>query len=538
MATPLHRDPTTSLRPGRVATREDSGAIVPGSRWTRPLWFDGRFLGARDLERDQDDFLRRQADLGRAAGFGVVHGLMVRRVAPSGQPADAESIVISAGHGITPGGQLVTIANDLTVRISDLAEAQSLGVQFGLSAIPAPLARARTGLYVIGLRPVQFTANPIVSYPTSVQGQQAHDGDVVEATAVSLVPYPLPASNAASGTLNAAAARQIFVVGNPGHTSASLLPLAMVSIQRGAIEWLDPYLVRRESGPEFADLRFGLAQQAAQQAFLIQYDGQLRQVVTTLAQKNASARFAATDYFQALPPVGRFPLASLNVDGFTQLFFPPQADVRLRLVPDDELPALIDESMRLAPIDLTLPASAYADLAIGALVALPRQQFVATAATLPEVPLTSALPQAPAPGAPINPLRFRSGVATAAPTAADSTAWRNAIGTQTYGYYIRRRSFPMFVSQDHATAPSTTILTVTAVAGTSGWTLRATISPSSATGTVTFADGSTNLGTVDLMAGIATLIWPSLATGTHQLKATYNGDTNLTTSSATVNQTV
>jgi len=35
----------------------------------------------------------------------------------------------------------------------------------------------------------------------------------------------------------------------------------------------------------------------------------------------------------------------------------PQADVRLRVVPDDELPALIDESMSLPPIDLTLLAS-------------------------------------------------------------------------------------------------------------------------------------------------------------------------------------
>ena len=111
-------------------------------RSTRPLWFDGRFLGARDLERDQDDFLRRQADFGRAAGFGVVHGLMVRRVAPTGQPADAESIVIAAGHGLTPGGQLVTIAQDLTVRLSDLAEQQSLGTQFGIAAIPAPSSTA------------------------------------------------------------------------------------------------------------------------------------------------------------------------------------------------------------------------------------------------------------------------------------------------------------------------------------------------------------------------------------------------------------
>jgi hypothetical protein len=526
-----------SLRAGRAAAQEDSGVIVPGSQWTRPLWFDGRFLGAPDLARDQNDFLRRQADFGRAAGFGVVHGLMVQRVASTGQPPDAESIVISAGHGLTPSGQLVTIAKDLTVRLSDLAKEQSLGTQFGLSAIPAPLARVRTGLYVIGLRPVQFTANPIVSYPTGVQGQQAHEGDVVEATAVSLVPYPLPANNSTTATLNAAAARQIFVAGNSGHASASLLPLAMVSIARGAIEWVDPYLVRRESGPEFAGLRFGLAQQAAQQAFLLQYDAELRQVVTTFAQPNPP-RFAATDYFQALPPAGRFPLAGISAAGFTQLFFPPQADVRLRLVPDDELPALIDESMTLPPIDLTLPASAYADLAILALVVLPRQQFAAQAGKLPQVQLSSAVPQAPALGVSSNLAGFASRSTTPAPSAADSNAWSAAIGTQIYGYYIRRRSFPVFVSPDRATANSTTSLAVSPIAGSPGWTLRATVSPSTATGTVTFVDGSTSLGTVDLTAGTATLILPSLASGAHQLKATYNGDTNLASSTATANQTV
>ncbi|HUI95487.1 MAG TPA: Ig-like domain-containing protein [Xanthobacteraceae bacterium] len=527
---------TKILRVGPAAPRDDGGMIVPGSQWTRPLWFDGRFLGAPDLARDQHDFLRRQAEFGRAAGFGVVHGLMVQRVAPTGQPADAETIVISAGHGLTPSGQLVMIAKDLTVRLSDLAEAQSLNTQFGLSAIPAPLLRARTGLYVIGLRPVQFTANPIASYPTSVQGQQAQDGDIIEATAVSLVPYPLPANNAATATLNAAAARQIFVTGDAGQTSASLLPLAMVSIAGGAIEWVDSYLVRRESGPEFAGLRFGLAQQAAQQAFLLQYDAQLRQAVTTFGQN--PPRFAATDYFQALPPAGRFPLASLNTAAFTQLFFPPQADVRLRLVPDDELPALIDESMTLPPIDLTLATSAYADLAIFALVVLPRQQFAAQAATLPQVQLSAALPQAPALGVSGSLAGLVSRSATPAPSTATSNAWSTAIGTQVYGYYMRRRSFPVFVSPDQATVSSSTTLAVTAVPGTTGWSLRATVSPSSATGTVTFADGATNLGTVDLTAATATLIWPSLASGAHQLKATYNGDTNLANSSTTVNQTV
>src|SRR5438128_121099 len=84
------------LRPDRIAISQENGAVVRESRKTRPLWFDGRFLAARDLERDQNYFLQRQADLGRAAGFGVLHGLLVERVSAGGMAPDAETIVIRA----------------------------------------------------------------------------------------------------------------------------------------------------------------------------------------------------------------------------------------------------------------------------------------------------------------------------------------------------------------------------------------------------------------------------------------------------------
>src|SRR6266849_2907854 len=319
---------------GQITSWQGNGSIVLDSRKPRPLWFNGRFLDARDLEREQNLFLQRQADLGRASGFGVVHGLAVERVGSTDQGVDAEAIVIRAGHGITPGGGLVMITNDLTVRISDLAEEENLDVQFGISTLPAPVARTRTGFYVIALRPVQFTAHPIASYPTNVQGTRStHDANIVEATAVSLVPYPTPVRDHDAITQNAAVARQIFVAGNRGPLSDSLLPLAMISIQRGAIAWLDPYLVRRDSGPEFSGLRFGLSDPATHEAFLFQYDAQLQQAVSPFVQKGHPPRFMATDYFQALPPAGRFPLASINTDNFTQLFFPQRTDVRPSVIP-------------------------------------------------------------------------------------------------------------------------------------------------------------------------------------------------------------
>jgi len=57
-------------------------------------------------------------------------------------------------------------------------------------------------------------------------------------------------------------------------------------------------------------------------------------------------------------------------------------------------------------------------------------------------------------------------------------------------------------------------------------TLTATVSPATATGTVTFYRGSTSMGTGNLSGGVATLPVSTLSLGAHSLTATYNGDAN------------
>src|SRR5215218_6561845 len=70
-------DPRTEQQE-RLRRLQESNTLVVDDRRRRPLYFDGRFLAARDLTREQAYFLTRQADLGRAGGAGVVHGLEVR----------------------------------------------------------------------------------------------------------------------------------------------------------------------------------------------------------------------------------------------------------------------------------------------------------------------------------------------------------------------------------------------------------------------------------------------------------------------------
>jgi hypothetical protein len=58
------------------------------------------------------------------------------------------------------------------------------------------------------------------------------------------------------------------------------------------------------------------------------------------------------------------------------------------------------------------------------------------------------------------------------------------------------------------------------------------------TGPVTFTAGKTVLGTAQLSSGTAKLTISSLAVGSTKVTATYNGDSNIAKSSASVTQTV
>jgi hypothetical protein len=70
-------------------------------------------------------------------------------------------------------------------------------------------------------------------------------------------------------------------------------------------------------------------------------------------------------------------------------------------------------------------------------------------------------------------------------------------------------------------------------------TLSATVTPSAATGTIQFLDGSASLGTVTISGGSAALSLTTLTVGSHSITAVYSGDTNdATSTSAVLPQTV
>jgi hypothetical protein len=345
-----------------------TGALVDDERRRRPKYFDGRFLAARDLTREQQYFLARQADLARAGGSGVVHGLTVTA-------RNATQLTIDPGHGVTASGETVILPRQLTVKLSDLAQVQRLDATFGLSRRPAEAARSRSGLYILALRPVEFTANPIASYPTSLaDARTVEDGEIVEATIATLIPYPDDGARTDIGARRARVAREIFVEGTARGLPVDALPLAMVLLDQGTVRWIDVFLVRREVGSTHGDvLGLGFAPRAVREAHLLQYDQHLRDVLRDRAQANRGAKFAASEHFLALPPGGRLPAAAINPQDFTQSFFPPEVDVDLSIVPEDEVPALLEESILLPPIDLTGGGEALESTSVLVLLPVPRQ---------------------------------------------------------------------------------------------------------------------------------------------------------------------
>lgn len=369
------RGANRELIPAAVAAQlRRVGALVEDDRRERPRWFDGRLLTARDLSREQQYFLTREADLGKAAGSGVATGLSV---APGDGP---QTITIAAGHGVTPSGELVLLEHPLQLNLTDIPRAEQLSGKFGLGRIPVPPLRSRTGLFALGLRPVEFTANPVGAYPTSITGQRTvEDGDIVEGTAVVLVPWFDDGGSDSLDVRRGRAARAIFVDGSDRGLSSNVLPLAMVALDNNTLAWIDIPMLRRELGADRADLPgLGLAPRALRFAHLLQHQQHLADVVA----ENGGQGFPAAAVFPVLPSAGPLPPGVINPADFTQSYFPAEVAVDFSIIPEDELPALVEETLALPGFDLTADEESLDSSAVLVLAPVPRNEWRSVLARL------------------------------------------------------------------------------------------------------------------------------------------------------------
>jgi hypothetical protein len=423
--------------------------IVADSRRRRPLFFDGKFLTAADLNREQAYLLLRQADLAQSLGFGVISGLRVTQSATTagGAANAAASIRLTAGSGITPAGEVVVVGSTKIVDLTDAPRIEQINAAFGLARLPQDPFRNLNGLFVVGLRAVEFTANPTPVYPPSVTGETSlHDGEIIEATAVTLVPYSAGVTLDEPLRTRARVAREIFLEQKPPRLPAAVLPLALLYLRNGQLEWADEFLVRREAGD---DDRFGFAfaPRALAEAHFFQYQDLLEDV-----EARNPGRFAAGDFFEVLPPGGPLPRAVVNTTDFTQGFFPPEARLELAVVPEDELPALMEDSIDLPPVDLRLKPEDNDAFALLLLVPVPRRLYAETVASLTprRLPVRPALLEPISRLKPLDYLRQwkpalagsgGSSTTTDSGAAADA-AWRDLVNRTPRLWYVRRRNLP------------------------------------------------------------------------------------------------
>lgn len=111
--------------------------------------------------------------------------------------------------------------------------------------------------------------------------------------------------------------------------------------------------------------------------------------------------------------------------------------------------------------------------------------------------------------------------------------------TATYGGDSTNNTATGTTTQTVAKASVTMTLTSSANPSAANQSVTFTATPTSgATGTVTFTNGATTLGTSTIAAGVATVTTSSLPAGSDTITATYSGDTNHSTATATLTQTV
>ena len=360
---------------------EYGGSVFVDRRRSRPRWFDGRFLKAADLNRESGYFLTRQSDLAVATGTGVVEGLMVKQ-------NDSTRITIAQGHGMTFDGERVFLPNDVDISLHNIALAEELNVKMGLSRKPAPPDRSRSGIYIIALRPLEFTANPTASYPVDVDGQrQMRDGSIIEATAITLVPFSYPAGAARSSQARRAeVAHQVFAQATEYHIPSTTLPLAMIEMRRGKLLWLDNHMVRRDMGAVHSDvLGFGFTPRPIRSSHFKQYDAMIQDIVAQRKRTDADLGFSATQFFKSLPSAGRLPAACVDLSSFTQHYFPDVMDVEMSIIPEDEMGLLIEESMLLPPILLD-DDTAMENTSVMVFLPVPRHVFYSETKAIKKLP--------------------------------------------------------------------------------------------------------------------------------------------------------
>jgi hypothetical protein len=288
--------------------------------------------------------------------------------------------------------------------------------------------------------------------------------------------------------------------------------------------------------------------------------------VLQLTEQLGSLPSLLTNFLQAfalLPPCGVVPASAMDFSNQVVPWFPPNWIPTVTPVYQEELESALLEGMTAQPLDVTQPES------VEVLVPLPDSLYdpdvliKETVAAAFQAAVTSAteelegdLQHRYAIQQEANALSQALNGANPGPLYdVDAGLLSGEVALLGPVFSVGTHNITAVYSGDANNAQSTSAILVQTVVATAGnvalsssanpsvsgqaVTFTATVSPSSATGSVQFSDGATVLGTAPLNNGVASFTATALAVGNHSITASYSGDANNAKStSATLVQTV
>ena len=350
-----------SFVPYAPGTTDSQGRRISSidPRLSRTNYFDGRLLKASDLTRDQVYLDERALEIGQVLGSGIVRGLDIDLV-------ENYRLTVSPGLAVAPSG-----------RVLQLAE-RGLEVNLGNAALIASLndgyyRRFKRGLYLVALQYAEVGSDSAEAYPADLaSARQFRFNSFAEGVELVLVPVAVPLSQTGELAARAGLAGE-FIGGPPQRPELpdEAVALGLLAMEQGRPLWLDKGLVRRP-------LRQPGAPDALQRDLASHYAELLQAVLDSRNSAGLNTGFAAAKYFRRLPPLGRLPKACADPVSGAQIYFPEGYEVSIAPVRRDDLAAVLEESVRLAPMDLERDPDA--DILV--LVAMSNSEFAWRARSL------------------------------------------------------------------------------------------------------------------------------------------------------------
>lgn len=322
------------------ATLSSTASLDP--KLSRTHYYDGRLLKAADLTRDQNYLDERLNEVGRVLGQGVVRGLQVT-LNPD------RSLNIETGLAIAPSGRVLELEKKVErLNLTDDAEINKRNPNFrSLDA----------GLYALVIRYAQKGVGSAEVFPKDLESKRgsyfnAYEEGVEFALQRLALPLPLQyQQQLPTDEVSLYARAQLvrpLLVNNPGQPvglDEHSVALGLLGIEKGIPQWFDQGLLRRP-------FRSAQAQNYLQIDLYNHYNELLRALLDQRQPLPNRDQFLAARYFSVLPPVGAIPKGAVDpVNGY-QHFFPAGYEVSISPLREDDVAAVVQQSMALEPIDL------------------------------------------------------------------------------------------------------------------------------------------------------------------------------------------